>query len=135
MVYLVGMKYLNIKEAKAIIGKSERTIRGKVANLSKEDKKRFIKRGNKNALLISEKWLLNNFKGVKENKKDYEIYERLLSEKEARIKDLQLQIEDLNRHLTQANAIIRETNLKGMKLIEGDKKENWITRIFNKKII
>jgi hypothetical protein len=152
MFYLVGMKYLNIKEAQAFTGKSPRTIRGRVANLSKEDKKRFIKRGKKNALLINEKWLLDNFKGSQkeqDKKNSIELYERLLVEKEARINDLQRQLEEANNHITQTNQIIRETNYKGLqKLLElegesiqsadgqtKDNNGNWFSRLMGKKIV
>ncbi len=142
IVYLICMEYINIKEAVKLTGKSERTIRGRISMLSKKDKARYIKRGNKNALLINNDWLVSLYKGKEYRGKDSEI-SQLLKEKEARISDLQRQLEEVNNHLTQTNARLGEANANLYKLqdkvlsIEAPKENNgnWFSRILNKKII
>lgn len=130
------MKYLNIQEATALIGKSPRTIRGRVANLSATNKKKYIKRGRKNSLLISEGWLIDTFKKGKNQENDTELYERLLQEKDDRIEGLEKQIEQLNERIKEANLIIFEgQKAKSIEAPKQDKEGNWLSRLLNKKVI
>jgi hypothetical protein len=146
-------EFIRLQEASKLTGKSQRTIRLKLSKLSSKDKKRYIRRGDKNALLIDKQWLVEQYKGKEykqaEDKSLVSMYERLLKEKDKQIESLKeehdRQLKLIERQVNITNSYLASKDKNFRKLIENstkqiespvkDKQGNWLSRLLNKKIV
>jgi hypothetical protein len=125
------MEYIKLKEASKLIGKSERTIRNRVAKLARKDKERYIKRGDKNALLISKEWLLKDQQGVGEAVSIIEILHEQLRAKDQQIESLQERLKESNINMNRLQERIPLLSMPDQK----EKKESWLSNLFSKKVL
>jgi len=123
-------KHITIKQATALTGKSEATIRRLIKKATAGKPKKAIKKNS--SWLIEEEFLINQL-GIeplnKTDPKEDPTIQALI--KQLEIKDKQ--IEELNKRLSEANILQKQLqdNLFSIKQIE-DKKPNIFTRLFFK---